>query len=439
MVPNWITMNLPLFLIMLLGAVGIARAAEAPAEPAVDYALVVTGGELLQGVYPDSHTAFITRTLAPLGGHCVLSVSVDDRREDLLRALGFAAAQAPLVIVTGGLGPTPNDITRETLSEFTAIPVEEREELLADLERRFGQKRDQLRANLRRQTRVPTPGGFLKNAYGTAAGLVFDDGRRVVVALPGPPRELQPMVRGELLAFLQRRFGVRPPGSTLTLRFVGLGQSAIDQAIREQGQLPPDVFVTSLFEGGRVDFTFSLPQNSATNEARLRAIADRVRAVLGDRIYAEGDTSLEEVVVGGLARGNRTLALAEVGSGGGLAASLHRAAGIDRVLVGALVAPSEQQMWRLAASGAAESTNQPDAGEALLRAIATAARRKTGAAWVVVTSHAVAETGRPPAVTVALAANGEWKTWRVELRDSAEAGRANLVTEVLDRLRRELR
>ncbi len=118
---------------------------------------------------------------------------------------------------------------------------------------------------------------------------------------------------------------------------------------------------------------------------------------------------------------------------------MNRAAGIDRVLAGAFVAPTEEQLWRLTASGAAELADQPSAGEALLRGIAGAVQRKTGAAWVVVTGRAITETGSAPAVTMALAGDGLWKTWRVALRDSAEAGRANLVTETLDRLRRELR
>src|SRR5512146_2729821 len=98
----------------------------------VDYFVVVTGGELLEGVYPDAHTPFLTRTLRPLGCRCVGSLTVDDHREDIQRALRFATNHAPLVLITGGLGPTPNDITRETLSEFTGLPLRENPDVLAD-------------------------------------------------------------------------------------------------------------------------------------------------------------------------------------------------------------------------------------------------------------------------------------------------------------------
>ena len=159
-----------------------------------------------------------------MGCRCVGSISIDDDPGQIKRALHFATNQAPLVIITGGLGPTPNDITRETLSEFTGIPLHEHPDALAEMERRFRQSRDQLRPNLRRQTLVPVRGGYLKNPDGTAVGLVFEGSseKSVMVALPGPPRELQPMVKNELVPFLQRRFGVRSFGSSMTLRFVGV-------------------------------------------------------------------------------------------------------------------------------------------------------------------------------------------------------------------------
>ena len=220
-----------------------------PIEPTVEYMMVVTGGELLSGAYADSHTRFVTRTLRPLGFRCLGSMSVDDKRDDIQAALRFASARVGLVIVTGGLGPTDGDITRETLSDYTGVALKEHPAVLTELERRFNTPRGQLRGNLRRQTRVPSRGGYLNNPNGTAVGLVFEreleqeleQARSVIVALPGPPRELRPMVRDELVPYLSRRFGTRLPGAALTLRFVGVGQSRIQQTFEEHAVLPPDV------------------------------------------------------------------------------------------------------------------------------------------------------------------------------------------------------
>jgi nicotinamide-nucleotide amidase len=207
--------------IVWLGGLTANAGVAAANQPPVDYMIVVTGSELLAGVYPDTHTHYLTRTLTPLNLHCVGSISVDDKPADIKEALRFGLSKAPLVIVTGGLGPTDDDVTRETLADFAGIPLQEQEEVLAAMERRFQLPRDKLRANLRRQTRVPIRGSYLKSAFGTAVGLVYELPNAVIVALPGPPRELQPMVREELVSYLNRRFGTRLAACTLRLRFVG--------------------------------------------------------------------------------------------------------------------------------------------------------------------------------------------------------------------------
>ena len=148
------------------------------------YMIVVTGSELLSGAYPDGHTYFITKTLRPLGLECIGSMIVDDERTDIEEALRYATDKADLVIVTGGLGPTDNDITRETLSDFTGIALKEQSDVLRHMAQRFHVPPDQLRANLRRQTQVPANGTYFRNTEGTAVGLVFNAARSVIVALP---------------------------------------------------------------------------------------------------------------------------------------------------------------------------------------------------------------------------------------------------------------
>jgi nicotinamide-nucleotide amidase len=318
-----------------------------PERPALDYVIVVTGGEVLEGLFPDSHTHFLTRTLRPLGGRCVGSVTVDDREQELSEALRFALGKAPLVIVTGGLGPTPNDITREAISRFTRIPLREHEAVVAGMERRFGQSREQLRANLRRQALVPSSGDYLTNSVGTAVGLVFQTTNATVVALPGPPRELQAMVEQQLSPFLQRHFGLRRPGASLTLRFVGLGQSQISQTLQDQVKLPPELVITSQFEAGRVDFTFALPGDTEAERAWLGGLAKTMRDQLGTHLYAEDDSTLEDKVMGAFARRGLTLALVEIGTGGHVTDSLTQVAAVERVLVGSYVAPRKPAFLQL--------------------------------------------------------------------------------------------
>jgi len=428
---------------LLLGLLGgVLHAADAPgAAPgkAVDYAIVVTGRELLVGAYADGHTQFLTKTLRGLGLHCLYSISVDDSAADISEAVRGALARAPLVLVTGGLGPTENDITRQTLAECTGIPLHEHPELLQDMERRLGVPRDQMRANLRRQSQVPTRGTYLKNGSGSASGLVFDLGDKVVAALPGPPRELQPMVRDVLVPYLGRRFGTRLPGCELTIRFVGLGQSQIDQTMKEHAPLPADVLVSSQFEGGRVDFTFAFPDDTAENRARLEQLKQQTIDCLGDCIYATDDaTTLEQHVLDLLRRRGVTLAIAEAGSGGSLAAALDGVEGAESQVLGAYVARSADRLRQLlrvpdpkwaAVPAAAERTNL------LAHELAAA----SAASWAIVVGDVQpGERGATSVEVVLRHPDGHLESLRLAFRPG-DAGRSHLTTQLLDQLRRRLR
>ena len=408
-------------------------------DKAIDYAIVVTGRELLVGAYADSHTQFLTKTLRGPGLHCLYSMSVDDSRADIAEALRYALAKVPLVIVTGGLGPTENDVTRQALSEFTGVPLHEHPDILQDMERRLGVPRDQLRANLRRQSQVPTRGTYLKNASGSAAGLVFDLGDKVVVALPGPPRELQPMVRDELVPYLSRRFGTRPVGCSLTIRFVGPGQSQIDQTMNEHAPLPADVLVSSQFEGGRVDFTFSFPDDNAENRARLEELKQKTVACLGDYIYAVDETTtLEQHIVSLLERHGVTLALAEAGSGGSLAAALDGVDDAERLLLGAYVARTCERLRNLLRV-TDEKWSIPATPAEKTKLLATELAAATSAQWAVVVGDAQRdERGAGYLEAVFRHPDGHLESQRFGYR-SGDAGRGHLTTQVLDQLRRRLR
>lgn len=401
------------------------------------YAIVVTGAELLSGIYQDGHTFFITQTLRPLGLQCVGSISVDDKKEDLEDALEYASKKAPLVIVTGGLGPTPDDITRDTISDFTSIPLAEHPEVLKNMTRRFGVSPEKLRDNLRRQTRVPTRGTYLKNANGTAVGLVFEKAEAVIVALPGPPRELQPMVREELVPYLARRFGTRLPGRSLKLRFVGLGQSQIDQTLKEHVPMAPDITVSSQFDGSRVDYTFSLPGDTPKDQAQLKELKEAILKHLGDSVYAADETSLEQRVVELLAERKLTLSLAEVGSGGSLAAALSGAPGIERVLVGAYVAPTAEKMRSLL--GVSHKPVEQFSGQETEH-LAEAAAAMTASKWAIAVGEPWKDERDNEYIDVVFRlTDGRVESRRIRFPGTGESARSRLSTQLLDLLRRTLK
>ena len=434
---------LPVWPALLLSAVlwgpslagnSLAQTNSAP----VDYSIVVTGSELLSGVYADGHTHFITRTLRPLGLNCTGSISVDDKRPDIKEALKFSCRRSRLVIVTGGLGPTDNDITREALSEFTGIELQEHPDLLAAMSRRFGVASGELRENLRRQTQVPLGGGYLKNSTGTAVGLVFEFDEAVIVALPGPPRELRPMVEDQLVPHLSRRFGTRLPGCSITLRFVGLGQSQIDQTLEDHVPLADDVLVSSQFDGGRVDFTFSLPDDTPRDRERLAQLKDKILGQLADSIYADDGSTLEECVAQLLKDRGEMLVLVESASGGSLAAALAADHGSRGVLAGAFVAPGENRLRQLLQI----PDEQWDGGSSRfdrLGMLATRAALVTESLWAVAVGDVQRNADGDSYVEVVFKQPGrELEGLSVRLRGKGEWADFRLTTELLDHLRRKL-
>ncbi len=426
---------------VLLAACASAGAGTSAPEPPpdIDYMIVVTGGELLAGEFPDGHTHFLTRTLRPMGLHCVGSMTVDDRRPEIEAALKFACAKAPLVIVTGGLGPTDNDVTRETLEAFTGIALVESETVLSAMERRLDTPRDQMRANLRKQARVPSRGTCLMNANGTAVGLVFEMGEKVIVALPGPPRELEPMARDQLAPYLGRRFGTHPPGCSLTVRFVGLGQSAIDQVLDERVALPKNAILGSRFDGSRVDFTFAMPHDTAGEKAQLDSLKENILRHLGDSIYGFGEDSLEDVVLSALRADARALVIAEIGSGGALAAALNAARGADGVVAAAFSAPSAERL-RSMLGIADDAWRGRTSAEDRARSLADAAATAFPGAWTIVTGEKVTDPSGAHTVPVALRSpDGRLECLSLGSPGTDTAARAALVTQSLDHLRRRIR
>jgi nicotinamide-nucleotide amidase len=419
------------FCLVGFAALGMAQPVDLNRSP-LDYVVVVTGGEILEGLYPDSHTHFLTGTLRPLGGRCLAAVTVDDRAGDLIEALHFAVGKAPLVIVTGGLGPTPNDVTRETIAAFSGISLREHEEVLTAMERRFNQSRDQLRPNLRRQALVPSPGGYLPNSAGTAVGLLFNTTNATIMALPGPPRELQPMVEREVVPFLQARFGLRRPGVTLTLRFVGLGQSQISQTLQDHLQLPPELVVTSRFDAGRVDFTFSFPGDTEAEKAWLNTMAKTMRDHLGDHLYAENDSSLEEQVIAAFARRGLMLALIEIGTGGHITDSLAQVQNLERVLVGSHVAPTKRRLIQLLQL---KSTLETDGEYAVAAALDTQTRSRSDVAVVISAPEGDSSTTRGIRVVWV---DGGRREAEFPWTNSSAAANALLTTRVLDWLRHQI-
>jgi nicotinamide-nucleotide amidase len=250
---------------------------------------------------------------------------------------------------------------------------------------------------------------------------------------------LQAMVRNELVPYLSRRFGTRLPGCSLMLRFVGLGQSQIDQVLEDNVPLASDIIVSSQFDGSRVDFTFSLPEDTPQERTRLLELKQKIMQHLGEYVYADDETSLEEQVLKLLKARDQKLALAEAGSGGSLAAALSSADGNGQVFAGAYIAPTMKKLYHLLATDNNDSISNTSE-EQRIKKLATAVTDATASQWVVVVSEAQQDKSGSDYVEVVFKLpDGHIESRDVRLRGTGELARSRLSTQLLDQLRRRLK
>ncbi|MGC8744634.1 MAG: competence/damage-inducible protein A [Verrucomicrobiia bacterium] len=402
-----------------------------------NYFLIVTGGELLEGVVQDSHTSFITRTLHPLGLRCVGSIIVDDERDDIISALKYATNKTSLIITTGGLGPTANDITRETLSEFTGIKLVENPALVEQMEKRFNLARDNIRQNLIKQTMTPEKGGYLNNSAGTAAGLVFDMDNVEIIALPGPPRELQRMVSEQLLPFLKNKYGLHQPGASVTARFIGIGQSQIDDILRNKIKIAPDIITGSIFDGSRVDFTFSLKGSSPEDLRRLYELMQKLIEHFGDSIYSTNGASLESVVATALKKHNITKVIIADACRAHFLDSVQKCDDFRQILLGAYSASDEDSLRRLIKIGDLQWGLQKTAKEQADFIANLLQEDRNDRLAICITSPVKSDGGYKVFVAIKSAIYKD--DLNFSLRDFSEQSLSHLTTQILDRLRRSLK
>ncbi|MFM1769899.1 MAG: hypothetical protein RJA22_2428 [Verrucomicrobiota bacterium] len=359
--------------------------------------LLNTGAELMLGRVLNTHQQWLCRQLADRGYVVTRQVAVDDSAPSIQQAVRESLAAADLILVTGGLGPTSDDRTRDLVAALLGRALHEDAAVVGHIERFFAARGRPMPPSTRVQARVPDGATVLMNAHGTAPGLVLDGpAGQLLVMLPGPPRELRPMFTEQVLPILTRRFPLEGEFVCHTLRTIGMGESLVEERI--DGPLQPLV-AAGLEIGycarvGEVDLRFTARGGRA--RALVAEAEDIARARLGGIIYGtEGDT-LEAVVVRGLAARHHTLALAESCTGGFIAHRLTNVPGASAVFLAGLVTYSNEAKQQflgvrpetLAAHGAVS--------EATVREMAAGARARTGAHYAVAVTGIAGPAGGSP-------------------------------------------
>jgi nicotinamide-nucleotide amidase len=304
--------------------------------------IIAVGSELLTPDRLDTNSLFLTEELNSIGVEVVRKTVVGDDRELLAEAFRDALNRVPLIIACGGLGPTEDDLTRETVAELLGRKLKRNDEILRYIEGRFRQLGREMPDVNVRQAMVPEGAEILENARGTAPGLWLENSGHVIALLPGPPGELKPLFREQVAPRLKRRIsGLRMHHRQL--RVTGLGESAVEQRIRAIYTRFPEVHTTILAAPGETQIHLRMwTEDAQKAQKALDEIVQGFEIALTDRIFSEDGRSLEEIVAHQLTMNNATIAAAESCTGGLLAQRLTSIAGSSSYFLGGVVCYSNE-------------------------------------------------------------------------------------------------
>jgi nicotinamide-nucleotide amidase len=399
--------------------------------------VINTGTELLLGSVLNTHLRFLAEALFPLGLRVNRQVTVPDG-PDIRTALLESFARAEIVLVTGGLGPTTDDITREITAELLGLTLIHDEAVMQAIAKRFARRGLTMGARIARQAQRPAEAVVLANEFGTAPGLYFAARADTphLFLLPGPPRELQPMFEAAAVPILR---ALAPPREVAmrTWRISGIGESTVEEAVGEP-LLALGIELGYCARPGEVDL------RTIGTEAQLAQAAAIVEEKLAPHIVSPEAASLEAVIVGELTARHATLAVAESCTGGFVAHRITNVPGASAVFLAGYVTYANEAKQSLGVDPTLIAEHGAVSSQ-VAGAMATGARAAAGATFALSTTGIAGPGGgtkEKPVGTVYIALAEEGREAKVELHKfpTDRATFKDLTSQAaLDLLRRRLR
>jgi nicotinamide-nucleotide amidase len=342
--------------------------------------IIAIGTELLTPFRTDTNSLWLTEQLNSVGIDVKLKTIVGDDEERLEEAIRDAMKRSDIIISTGGLGPTEDDITRKVFAKVTGRQLMLDYEVLAQIRERFTSRGYSMTPNNERQALIPRGALVLSNPNGTAPGIKIEQDGRLMVLLPGPPRELQPMFSTHIRPELERiSRGVRI--HRRVLKVAGLGESALDDMIAPVYRGYSNPSTTILFTSCDVEIHLTaFGENESVAEDLAEELADKLADKLGDYVYSTSGEPLEKVVGERLALKRFTIATAESCTGGLVAERLTEVPGASAYFVGGVVSYTEEQKIRLLGVSRDVIANRGVVSGDVAQAMAAGIRGNTGAA-----------------------------------------------------------
>jgi nicotinamide-nucleotide amidase len=404
-----------------------------------DAEIIAIGSELLTPQRLDTNSLYLTDQLNALGVEVVRKTVVGDERERLVDSILGAAARSQIIVLTGGLGPTEDDLTRDAVAEAFGRKLEFNQAICDQIEerfRRFGRKMVEIN---RRQAYVVSGAQVLNNDRGTAPGQWIENNGVALMMLPGPPNELKAMFQCECLPRLERALPVQAI-RTRELRCVGIPESDLDQLISPVYKTYPTLATTILAVSGEIHVHLRARSPQADEAEGVVAEAfSKIDALLGDRVYSRNGDSLEKVVGDMLRERRATLSVAESITGGLLGGRITTVPSASDYYVGGFLVYSNEMKTSLLGVPREMLAEHSAVSEPVAKAMAEGAKARTGSTHAVsLTGYAGPEGANVGLVFVGLASPDGVEARRVQLPGDRERIRAFSTNTALDMLRRKL-
>jgi nicotinamide-nucleotide amidase len=348
----------------------------------VNAEIIAVGSEMLTPFRQDTNSLYLTEKLNSLGVEVAFKTIVGDNLKDIVRVTKTALSRADILLFSGGLGPTEDDLTREAVAQTLGLHLRRDPEIIEAIERRFTEHGWKMSPNNVKQADVISGATVLPNANGTAPGQWIggrSDGKeKIVVLLPGPPHELKALFENGVL----ERLRAKVPNQFLAarvLKITGMGESACDARVAPIYKRFTDVDTTILAAPGEIQLhlrTKGKSEEAADN--RLDELVALIEEELGDNVYSDNGDSLEQIVSYFLQMRDATLAVAESCTGGLVAERLTSVSGSSRYFIGGAVVYSNQLKTQLADVPADLIDVYGAVSEHVARALAEGIRKKCG-------------------------------------------------------------
>jgi nicotinamide-nucleotide amidase len=329
------------------------------------------GTELLLGQITDTNAVWIAEHLSEVGVDLYFRTTVGDNVGRIVDAIQHALTRADVIITTGGLGPTVDDMTREAVAKATARDLVLDENLLAQIRRMFERWGRGMSENNVRQAYIPRGATPIENPVGTAPVFIVEHQGKYVVSLPGVPREMKYLMETRILPWLREKTGGEWIILSKTLRTCAVGESQVDEKITDL-EASSNPTVGLLAHPGQTDVRVTAKARTrAEAETLIKEMETRVRERLGDWIYGEGDETVEEVTARALAARNWRIALAETNTAGKIAERLRARPEGTRIIKSAMLLDSVTELSEKNAATLAEQFRNVTGADIALAVLGT--------------------------------------------------------------------